>query len=386
MQVDLNPGQLDALVAIADHGSFDAAAQQLHITPSAVSQRIRALEAAAGQVLVSRGTPCRPTSHGEWLVRLGRQTRLLYAEAAQAITAAAAVDLPVAVNADSLTVWFRDVLAEVATWDDAALKLRVEDQGYSQDLLRSGDVLAAVTSDPAAVQGCSVDPLGALRYVPAAAPAVADRWWRGASPDWAAMPVVVFGDKDDLQHELLRRYGADSPAVAHQVPTTADFYAAVRVGLGWAMLPEPQARADLASGALVRLPADVIEVPLYWQRWRLDSPKLAALTGAVRAAAARHLLPGDGKDQRPQWSLARTGASCWLSIPRFAYSGSGARAQYRRGLGRRGRRTAPGRRGPGGGAARPWSSASRGIRSGRAPRRWPGRRPARRLPRSRPRR
>jgi LysR family transcriptional regulator (chromosome initiation inhibitor) len=295
MRVDLNPGQLDALVAIADHGSFDAAARQLHITPSAVSQRVRALEAAAGQVLISRGTPCRPTPHGEWLVRLGRQTRLLYAEAAQAITAATAVDLPVAVNADSLAVWFRDVLAEVATWDGAALKLRVEDQGYSQDLLRSGDVLAAVTSDPAAVQGCSVDPLGALRYVPAAAPVVADRWRRAESPDWAAMPVVIFGDKDDLQHEVLRRYGVDSPAVAHQVPTTADFYAAVRAGLGWAMLPEPQARADLASGALIRLPADVIEVPLYWQRWRLDSPKLAALTGAVRAAAARHLLPGDGR-------------------------------------------------------------------------------------------
>lgn len=294
MQVDLNPGQLDALVAIADHGSFDAAARQLHITPSAVSQRIRALEAAAGQVLISRGTPCRPTPHGEGLVRLGRQTRLLYAEAAQAITAATAVDLPVAVNADSLAVWFRDVLAEMATWDGAALKLRVEDQGYSQDLLRSGDVLAAVTSDPAAVQGCSVDPLGALRYVPAAAPVIAGRWRRGESPDWAAMPAVVFGDKDDLQHELLRRHGVThGPSVVHQIPSTADFYAAVRVGLGWGMLPEPQARADLASGELVRLSADVIDVPLYWQRWRLDSPKLAALTAAVRTAAATHLRRSD---------------------------------------------------------------------------------------------
>ena len=176
MQVDLNPGQLDALVAIADHGSFDAAARQLHITPSAVSQRIRALEAAAGQVLISRTAPCRPTPRGASLVRLGRQTRLLYAEASQDITAATAVDLPVAVNADSLAVWFHDVLAEVAAWDGTAIKLRVEDQAYSQELLRRGDVLAAVTSDPAAVQGCSVHPLGALRYLPAAAPAVADRW------------------------------------------------------------------------------------------------------------------------------------------------------------------------------------------------------------------
>jgi LysR family transcriptional regulator (chromosome initiation inhibitor) len=289
--MDLNQGQLDALVAIADHGSFDAAARQLHITPSAVSQRIRALEAAAGQVLISRGTPCRPTPHGEWLVRLGRQTRLLYAEAAQAITAATAVDLPVAVNADSLDAWFRDVLTEVASWDGTAIKLRVEDQGYSQELLRRGDVLGAVTSDPTAVQGCSVDPLGALRYLPAAAPAVADRWRRGQSPDWAAMPVIVFNDKDDLQHELLRRHGvADGPAVVHQVPSTADFYAAVRAGLGWGMLPQSQARADLAAGALVRLSADVIDVPLHWQHWRLDSPRLAALTAAVRAAAARHLL------------------------------------------------------------------------------------------------
>ena len=169
--MDLNPGQLDALVAIAEHGSFEAAARELHITPSAVSQRIRALEAMAGQVLVSRGAPCRPTPHGERLVRLGRQTRLLYDEAGAALGAVATVELPVAVNADSLTSWFRDVLATAAGWDGTAIRLRVEDQAYSQQLLRSGDVLAAVTSDREAVQGCSVEPLGALHYVPAAAAA-----------------------------------------------------------------------------------------------------------------------------------------------------------------------------------------------------------------------
>jgi len=294
--VDLNPGQLDALVAIADHGSFEAAARRLNITPSAVSQRIRALEASTGQVLISRGTPCRPTPHGEWLVRLGRQTRLLYDEASQALTSATPVELPVAVNADSLAVWFGDVVAEVARWDGTAILLHVEDQAYSQELLRRGDVLAAVTSDPAPVQGCTAQRLGALRYVPAATPAFADRWRRGSSPDpapdWAAMPVVIFNDKDDLQHELLRRQGSGAPPVMHRVPTTADFYQAVRVGLGWAMLPEPQSRADLAAGLLTRLSPDVIDVPLHWQRWRLDSPRLSALTDAVRTAADRHLLRG----------------------------------------------------------------------------------------------
>ena len=288
--MDLNPGQLDALVAIAEHGSFEAAARELHITPSAVSQRVRALEAMAGQVLVSRGAPCRPTPHGERLVRLGRQTRLLYDEASAALGAVATVELPVAVNADSLATWFRDVLATAAGWDGTALRLQVEDQAYSQQLLRSGDVLAAVTSDPEAVQGCSVEPLGALRYVPAAAAAFADRW---RTPDWAAMPTVVFGAKDDLQRDMLRRRGVPQlPPVVHQVPTSADFLAAVCIGLGWGMLPELQARADLAAGQLVRLSGDVLDVPLCWQRWRLDSPRLTTLTDAVREAAGRHLRRG----------------------------------------------------------------------------------------------
>ena len=288
--MDLNPGQLDALVAIAEHGSFEAAARELHITPSAVSQRIRALEAMAGQVLVSRGAPCRPTPHGERLVRLGRQTRLLYDEAGAALGAVVTVELPVAVNADSLTTWFRDVLATAAGWDGTAIRLQVEDQAYSQRLLRSGDVLAAVTSDPEAVQGCSVEPLGALHYVPAAAAAFAGRWRRGSAPDWAAMPTVVFGAKDDLQRDMLRRRGVPQlPPVVHQVPTSADFLEAVRIGLGWGMLPELQARAGLAAGQLVRLSGDVLDVPLFWQRWRLDSPRLTTLTDAVREAAGRHL-------------------------------------------------------------------------------------------------
>jgi LysR family transcriptional regulator (chromosome initiation inhibitor) len=120
------PAQLEALVAIADHGSFEAAARALHVTASAVSQRIRALETMAGQVLVSRTTPCRPTDAGSAYVRLGRQTRLLYAEARLEVDDADhVVNLPVAVNADSLATWFRDVLSSVAGWDGVALRLRV---------------------------------------------------------------------------------------------------------------------------------------------------------------------------------------------------------------------------------------------------------------------
>ena len=287
--MDLNQAQLDALVAIAGTGSFEAAARALHVTPSAVSQRIRALEAAAGQVLVSRGTPCQPTAQGERLVRLGRHTRLLYDEAAHELGAVVAVDLPVAVNADSLATWFRDVLAEAAGWAATSLRLHVEDQAHSQELLRRGGVLAAVTSDPAAVQGCAVEPLEALRYAPAATPGLAARWGGEDGPDWAAMPMVVFNEKDALQDEALTRLGVGArPPVVHRVPSASDFLEAIRLGLGWGMVSHLQAGPELAAGRLVRLAGDIVSVPLYWQHWRLESPRLARLTESVHRAASRH--------------------------------------------------------------------------------------------------
>jgi LysR family transcriptional regulator (chromosome initiation inhibitor) len=104
------------------------------------------------------------------------------------------------------------------------------------------------------------------------------------------MPMLVFNDKDRFQHDQLRRHTSAPAPVTHRVPSTSDFYEAIRLGLGWGMVPEPQARGDLAGGAVVRLSADVTDVPLHWQRWRLDSPRLAALTEAVRGAARRRLL------------------------------------------------------------------------------------------------
>jgi LysR family transcriptional regulator, chromosome initiation inhibitor len=281
--MDLSTAQLAALVAIADSGTFEAASRQLHVTPSAVSQRIRALESAAGQVLVRRGSPCLPTPAGERLLGIARQMQLLLAELP---LGPAPVDLPVAVNADSLATWWRGAISEVAGWEGVALRLYVEDQAYSTDLLRRGEALAAVTSEPQAVQGCVVERLGAMRYVPAASPAFAERWRSGRGPDWARMPVVVFNEKDDLQHGVLRRRGVDRPPVVHRVPTSADFHEAVRRGLGWATIPEPQLRPDLADGRLVVLSRrDHVDVDLHWQRWRLDSPLLTRLTDAVRRAA-----------------------------------------------------------------------------------------------------
>ncbi|MGH3349993.1 MAG: LysR family transcriptional regulator ArgP [Nocardioides sp.] len=295
----LDPNQLETLVVIAEEGTFDAAARRLHITPSAVSQRIRALERAAGQVLVRRTTPCTPTRAGEPLIRHGRQLRLLLAEAAATLNDGdepgesagdAVVDLSVVVNADTLATWFRPVLEEVATWERTALRITVEDQGYSADALRRGEVLAAVTSEPKPVQGCTVEPLGRLRYTPGAAPALIERHRKGRGIDWGAIPMIVFNEKDHLQDEVLATHGATRPPVVHRVPSSHDFHEAIRRGLGWGMLLDAQAESDLESGATIRLPgARPIDVQLFWQRWRLDSIALDDLSETVRRAARSQL-------------------------------------------------------------------------------------------------
>lgn len=293
----LDPTQLETLVVIAEEGTFDAAARRLNITPSAVSQRIRALERAAGQVLVRRTTPCTPTEAGEPLIRHGRQLRLLLGEAAATLSAdttsdATVVDLSVVVNADTLATWFRPVLDEVATWDRTALRITVEDQGYSADALRRGEVLAAVTSEPKPVQGCTVEPLGRLRYTPGAAPALIERHRKGRGIDWGAIPMIVYNEKDHLQDEVLAAHGATRPPVVHRVPSSHDFHEAIRRGLGWGMLLDAQAEADLESGVTVPLPgAKPIDIQLFWQRWRLDSIALEDLSEAVRRAARSGLRP-----------------------------------------------------------------------------------------------
>ena len=150
----LGGDQLAALAAVVEFGSFDAAAERLHVTPSAVSQRIKALEQRVGQVLVVREKPCTATAAGIPLVRLAAQTALLESEALDALghgSDAERLRVAIAVNADSMATWFIAVLSRL---DDVLFDIRIEDQDHSARLLRDGTVMGAVTTQRASVPGC----------------------------------------------------------------------------------------------------------------------------------------------------------------------------------------------------------------------------------------
>lgn len=293
--MDWDLPQLRALAAVADHGTLEAAAGALHVTPSAVSQRLKALERSVGAVLLQRSRPAVPTEAGRAVLRLARQVEVLAqdADAALATPGSALPQVRLAVNADSLATWTLRALAPVA--DRLRVAFLREDESHTTELLRDGTAMAAITSQRTAVQGCTVESLGAMRYRPVAAPAFVRRWFAGGvTPSaLAAAPVVAFDTRDSLQADGLAVAGVASDAAPmHTVPASTQFSEAVGLGYGWGMLPDLEDRSwegvdlsGLPGSALVP-----VDVQLYWQQWSLRTPSLDAVAAAVRAGAAASLL------------------------------------------------------------------------------------------------
>lgn len=290
----IDPALAATVAAVVDEGTLDAAARALRVTPSAVSQRVKALEDQLGRVLVVRSRPARATAAGESVIRLARQHALLEHDALRELglegdATARATSIPLAVNADSMSSWFLEPLARLSARHAVVFDLHRDDQGFTARLLESGTVMAAVTAQAEPVSGCVSRRLGALRYTAIAAPEFARRWFGdGVTPDaLARAPFVDFDRRDDLQHDWLRARGVEPREVPrHYVPASSDFAEAVLLGFGWGLLPTPQAVAAVDSGRGVPLGGDDIQVDLHWQQWNLRSPVLDAVAAEVAAAAS----------------------------------------------------------------------------------------------------
>lgn len=200
----------------------------------------------------------------------------------------ARVPLSVAVNSDSLATWFRRVLSDTARRGDVALRIRIEDEARTLAMLRRGDVLGAVTREATPVSGCESSFLGTMRYFPVAAPHIAESFHSGHLT-WETMPLVGYGPNDQVLDDAMRERFIDSAVVrarVSQIPSSEGYLEAVRVGLGWGLLPQAQALPLLAAKELVLLDDSPLDIDLYWQRWRLESEVLSELTRSVLEAAS----------------------------------------------------------------------------------------------------
>lgn len=296
----LDYAALSALVAVIREGSFERAAIALHVTPSAVSQRVRLLEERVGCALVVRDQPCRATDTGRSLCQHVDRVRLLE-QALQGTLPALApegvvrVALPIAVNADSLATWFAPVIAAFAADAPVLVEVAVDDQDHTGEWLRTGAVLAAVTGTARPAAGCNSRPLGAMRYIAAASPAFVARHFANGvgAASLAKAPSLVFNTKDALQARWVQRLchrSVDLPR--HTLPSPQAFVIAAVAGMGWGLQPRALISAQLEAGSLVELVPDTpLDVPLHWQHARAASALLDELSRLV-LAAARAALTG----------------------------------------------------------------------------------------------
>lgn len=295
----LDYASLAALAAVVREGSFERAARALHVTPSAVSQRIRLLEERVGCALVVRAQPCSATQAGRRLCQHMDRVRLLEHELQAELPALeregpGRVPLPLAVNADSLATWLGPVLADFGASALVLLEVAVDDQDHTAQWLRTGSVLGAVTGTAQPASGCSSQALGAMRYVAAASPGfVAHHFAQGVGlASLSDAPSLVFNAKDELQQRWARRLchrHVELPR--HTLPSPQAFVTAALAGMGWGLHPLALVASHLEDGTLVELvPGTPMDVALYWQQARAASTLLDGLTQVVLAAARTALL------------------------------------------------------------------------------------------------
>lgn len=285
---------LEALAAVVDEGSFERAARRLRITPSAVSQRVKLLEERTGAALVRRGQPCTATEAGRRLCRHQAEVALLESGLGAAFAGLAPAEaiptVRIAVNADSLATWFLPALGALEGFD---FDLVVDDEVHTAEWLRRGEVVAAVSTDPGPIAGCSHRRLGRLVYAATASPAFVARWFaRGVSEETLALaPALQFNAKDRLQDRWIESlFGRAAPRRMHRIPSSHGFVDAARAGLGWGMNPRMLVDGDLASGRLVDLrKGHDLAVPLTWHWSRAVEAALRPLTDAVMRGARERL-------------------------------------------------------------------------------------------------
>lgn len=296
----LDYSALAALAAVIREGSFERAARALHVTPSAVSQRIRLLEERVGCALVVRDQPCRATETGRRLCHHVDHVRLLERDLQDALPALALdgparTPLPIAVNADSLATWAVQAIAAYAADNPVLMEVAVDDQDYTAEWLRSGVVLAAVTGTAQPAPGCNSQQLGAMRYLAAASPAFIERYFPNSvcASSLANAPCLVFNTKDELQTRWVQRLcGLHVELPRHALPSSQAFVTAALAGMGWGMHPQSLIESHLEDGSLAELvPDTALDIPLYWQHVRAASGVINQLSQSMLIAARASLLP-----------------------------------------------------------------------------------------------
>ena len=281
---------LEALATVIETGGFERAGLELGLSQSAVSQRIKLLEARLGQPVLVRHPVVRATPAGQRLLNHVQQVQLLERDLHHTIPELTSERsrLRIALNADSLATWWADAIGQFCRDEGLLLDLVIEDQDIGLRRMREGDVAACLCASDQPVAGARCLALGRMTYRALARPDYLQQYFPDG-PTLAAFrqaPVIVFGPDDQLQHRFLAQCGYHGRFPYHLCPSSEGFVKLALAGMGYGMLPEHQGQEWVERGELADLsPGNGIDVDLYWHYWRHGGGFMERLTNTLAKRA-----------------------------------------------------------------------------------------------------
>ncbi len=286
---------IECLRQVVESQGFEKAGEVLGLTQSAVSQKIKRLEQAYSSVLLIREKPLRLTDLGKKLnihfvkVQLMEQALVKETHGENSVQF-----LPIGINDDSLATWFIDVISHFAQHKNRRLQCKIADQSQTRDLLKKGEVIAALSDVGSTVAGGQSIYLGAMDYILVASPDFICRYLgeNFTSADILKVPSLIFDENDQLwssyQKQVLLLQ--ENVSQCHWLPSAQGFVQMLLSHTVCALVPSIQVERELNEGKLVELfPTKVLKVPLYWHWSGLDSGLLDELTEVVVRQAKMRL-------------------------------------------------------------------------------------------------
>ncbi len=272
---------LEAFALVVREGGFEKAASVLHLTQSAVSQRVKLLEYRTGKILLARVSPPQPTEAGRQLIKHYLQVKLLEAGLEEEIssTSDTPTRLSLGTNADSLSSWFLPAVGELLAEGKILIDMHVDDQEQTHKLLKDGVVVGCISDMSSPMQGCRMEFLGEMQYRLLARPEFVAKWFAEGLTAAAAeeAPAVMFSRKDMLHYKILKEFLGCAVNVKsiHYVPSIEQFTQMISNGYAYGMVPDWQSRALREEGTLVEVSERAYgSVKLFWHCWNIDSAPL----------------------------------------------------------------------------------------------------------------
>jgi LysR family transcriptional regulator (chromosome initiation inhibitor) len=287
---------IEALYTVQEHQSFEAAAKKLHITQSAVSQRIKGLETHYGQPVLIRTLPYRPTQLGIQLIGHFKRLCLLENDLEKELgTALTPPSISVALNRDSLETWFLDLIEDSKIASQIVLEVIADDQELTLNYLRNGLVSACLSTSEKEIIGGKVNFLGDMEYILVASPEFIKKHFSNGNfkKCLKEAPSIKFDKNDKLHEKYLEKFFnlQGDELNMHMIPSVKGFKKFAQLGYGYALIPKIDIYDELKKKQLVQIYDKTWKIPLYWHYWSVQSTFYQKFNADIIRHATNKLRP-----------------------------------------------------------------------------------------------